>query len=97
MNNQVMIAVVIAIAVTVIVVVLILRRSLKGGKLRVTAEGLDASVDADRPVAKTRSDASKATFGSENEVTVRGDTEANMREMKAGDRNKFNIGDLPPS
>ena len=91
MNEKILIAIVIAVAV--IAVVLILRRSLKGGKLKVSRQGLDASVEADRPVAKTRADASGATFGSENELTVKGDTEATMREMKAGDRNKFNIGD----
>jgi hypothetical protein len=95
MNDQVIIALV--IAVVVVVVVLILRRSLKSGKLRINKEGMDASVEADRPIAKTRTDTSGATFGSENEMTVRGDTEANMRDMKAGDKNKFNIGDQPPS
>ena len=90
MNEKVIIAIVIALAV--VIIILILRRSLKGGKLTVGTEGLSASVESEKPAARTRTDASGATFGSENDVTVRGDTEANMRDMKAGDRNKFNIG-----
>ena len=93
MNENIAIAVIIAVAIAT--VVLILRRSLKGGRLRVTSEGLDAAVESGQPPAKTRADASGADFDSDNEVTVKGDTEANMREMKAGRRNKFNIGNSP--
>jgi hypothetical protein len=93
MNEKVLLAVIVAVAV--VIVVLVLRRSLTGGKIRISPKGIDASLEADKPAAKTRVDTSKAAFGAENEVIVKGDTEANMQEMKAGKKNKFNIGDLP--
>ncbi|HEV2805445.1 MAG TPA: hypothetical protein VGW57_11010 [Chthoniobacterales bacterium] len=92
MNEKMVLALIIGVAV--VIVVLILRRSLSGGKLRIGPKGIDASLKANQPAATTRVDTEKAAFGSENEVTVQGDTEANMREMKAGKKNKFNFGDV---
>lgn len=93
MNEKVIIAIVIAVAI--VIVVLILRRTLRSGRLQVNQQGIDASVTADQPTARTKVDLSKATFRSENEVNVKGDSEADMRGMKAEKKNKFNIGDSP--
>ena len=85
-----------AIIIGVFLVVFVLRRSIKAGRIKLNRKGVDASLEADGPVAQTRFDGSGADLGDENRITVTGDTEAAMRDLKAGKKNIFNIGNSPP-